>query len=95
MINSNRHFDMDTCDVGIDTSFGLTKGQVDDSIKHGQWITDKRCLICGNTAQYSLIAKKPQYNTKEIQDNGFICGFCLNANNNINKDNYGIRELDK
>lgn len=93
MANNNKNFNTATGDLGLDTGFGLTSTQVSEGLKCSQFNTGNRCLICGNTAQYSLIAKEPKYNTAEIQNNGFICGHCLNINNNINKEHYGIREL--
>ena len=82
------------CDLGV-SSFGLTRGQVDDMLKHSHSSTDTRCVICGNTAQYKLVPKDDRYNTAQIEDKGYVCGNCLSTNPNIDRNQYGIRDLNE
>lgn len=93
MMNIQKPFVTNTADLGGDSTFGLTKSQVDNSFLNSVYPTDIQCFLCGNTASYKLIAKEDQYNTAQIQDRGYVCGNCLNRNPNITREHYDIREI--
>jgi hypothetical protein len=85
-------FDNTNYDLGVDT-FGLTKDAVDEVLRGSQYTHGCRCILCGNTAQYKIIPKAPEFDTAEVQDKGYVCGNCLTNTTNIDKRNYGVREL--
>ena len=90
--NTNNPFHRDS--LVEDNMVGYSLDVVENILQYTDNNSSPKCIICGNIPRYRLIPRKPQYNTAEIQDKGFVCGHCCTVGA-IDNNMYGLREMSK
>lgn len=78
-------------DLGVGDAYGVDMQSATENLLY-QPANKLPCYVCGNTAQYQILAKAPEFNTAQIQNGLFICKHDL-QHSPINSKQYGIREL--
>lgn len=64
-------------DINIGGEQGMSKEGVDSSLQHTIYSTSIKCIACGNSAIYKLIAKDKNLDTAQLNDKGYVCGHCV------------------
>lgn len=86
-------FNINQYDLGGDTSIGLDKAEIDNSLLYSANDIPTQCYVCTSpTPQYGIIAKNSKHNTAQIQNGLYICKHCL-SQGILDASLYGVREL--
>ena len=88
---NNNPFNSNEYDLGVGNQYGYDMQGATENLLY-QPANQQPCYVCGNTAQYQILAKKPQYTTAQIQNGLYTCKHCLQIAP-IDPQHYGIKEL--
>lgn len=84
-------FSSNKVDLGLNDGYGFDMQGATENLLY-QPVNRQPCYVCGNTAQYQILAKTPEFNTAQVQNGLYICNHDLSLAP-VNPKNYGIREL--
>lgn len=90
MSNNSNPFTQSRCDLGTDSTVGVSRQDIDTTFSNATNSEDYPCIYCTNKAAFRIIPKQENFNTAEIQDRGFICEHCAKQGY-LSKENYGLR----
>jgi hypothetical protein len=90
-MTKNDPFSSNKADLGTGDAYGYDMQGATENLLY-QSANRQPCYVCGNTAQYQILAKKSEFNTAQVQNGLYICNHDLSLAP-INPKNYGIREL--
>lgn len=88
---NNNPFNSNEYDLGVGEAYGFDMQGATENLLY-QPANRQPCYVCGNTADYQIVAKKPEYTSAQIQNGLYVCKHDL-PNTPTDPKYYGIREL--
>lgn len=92
-MTANNPFNSNKYDLGVGDAYGFDMQTATENLLY-QPANKLPCYVCGNTADYQIIAKHAQFNTAQVQNGLFICKHDIQRSP-VDPKQYGIRELNK
>jgi hypothetical protein len=79
-------------DLGIGQYSGVGIDDIQDILQASIRKPARRCIVCGGTPHYKILAKVKSLDTTQLEREGYICKNCL-PRNPFDSTSYGIRDL--